>query len=108
MKIKHGVILAGLNRERMRYALMIADKVWKDKGRKEGITITSGLDGTHSAGSEPYYGLAVDLRTRYWGWKKKMKVAQELMNRLGEAYDVVVESNHIHLEAHMTDKATIT
>ena len=97
MKAKKGAVLAGLQIE-MRPALIGAEKVWKEYGRKEGVTITCGLDGIHSAGSLHYYGYAVDLRTWWWRWKKKTEIAQVLQLRLGDDFDVVVEKTHIHLE----------
>ncbi len=98
MKLKKGVILAGLRLE-MRPVLIASERIWKQFGRKEGVTITGGLEGTHSAGSLHYYGYALDLRTRYWlKKKKKLAVAKELREALGPDYDVVIHSTHIHAE----------
>ena len=61
--------------------------------------ITSAHDGTHMRKSLHYEGLALDLRTRYFRDKEdKIKFAQELRDRLGDDYDVVVERDHIHVE----------
>ena len=65
MEIKDGVVLAGLD-PCMRPAMVNAERIWKRFGRSEGVTITSGLDGCHSAGSLHYYGLALDFRTHYF------------------------------------------
>lgn len=97
MQIKQGVILAGLD-IRMRPALIAAERVWKEYGQPEGVTITCGLDGTHSAGSFHYYGLAVDCRTRYWDDMTTADVAQRLRYLLGGDFDVVIHSSHIHIE----------
>lgn len=94
MKIKLGVTIAGLDL-RMRPVLIAAEKIWKDFGQE--LVITSGLDGEHSAGSLHYYGLAVDLRTRYFLGEDKMKVTKLLRKALGSGYVVLAESTHIHV-----------
>ena len=81
----------------MRKALKRAERLWKEEGREEGITITCGLNGVHSAGSWHYCGAAVDLRTRYWDEAKQVRVHAELKRRLPD-YDVVFHGSHIHLE----------
>lgn len=97
MILKDGVILAGLN-IKMRPALIALEKVYKRLGRSEGVTITSGLDGVHSAGSLHYYGLAVDGRTHYFTEEEIDRAVAQLKNELGNNYDVVKESTHIHIE----------
>lgn len=95
MKIKEGANISGISLK-LRPALIAADKLWKEHG--EELVVTSGLDGTHSAGSLHYYGLAVDFRTRYWDTEEQRIVGQELREVLGEDYDVIVHSTHIHVE----------
>lgn len=99
MELKPGVILAGLDL-RMRPALLAAERIWREHGRPEGVTVTSGLDGVHSAGSLHYYGLAVDFRIRYWLRPESREVAQELRSALvsNAGFDVILESDHIHVE----------
>jgi len=95
MQIKDGVIIAGLQIE-MRKALVAADKIWKDLG--EELVITAGLEGAHSAGSLHYYGYALDLRSRYFDEASKMYAVDTLQTELGDDYDVVSHSSHIHVE----------
>ncbi len=100
MRIKAGVSLAGLKIE-MRDVLKAADLVWTHLGRKEGVTVTSGLNGLHSAGSYHYYGYALDFRTYYFGGVTKMDAWRRLKNRLkriSPCYDVAIEKDHIHVE----------
>ena len=81
----------------MKKPLRAAEAIWKSMGRSEGITITSGLDGTHTAHSWHYFGAAIDLRNRYFNEEDKGVV----MSRLREAlpgYDIVEHSTHIHIE----------
>ena len=96
MKIKEGASITGLHPV-MRPVLKASESIWVTHGRDEGVTITGGLDGTHSAGSWHYYGLAVDLRTHYFDDFVKKEVAADLIDALPE-YDVVVHSTHIHVE----------
>ena len=95
MKIKDGVIMAGLKLP-MRLALKVANEVYKENGQE--LVITSGLDGTHSAGSYHYFGYALDLRTRYFVHHIALKVAKEIQERLGSKYTVIFEGNHIHIQ----------
>jgi len=100
MNIKPGASLQGLHIS-MRKVLIHADSIWKAHGIEGGVTITSGTDGTHGAGSWHYYGLAVDLRTRdlIAAGISVPDVAKELDEALGNGYDVLNEGNHIHVEA---------
>ena len=98
MKIKPGVILSGLD-IRMRPVLQSADIIWKNHGQE--LTVTSGLEGTHSAGSLHYYGLAVDFRTYWWSETEALEVAQELQQALPD-HLVIHEATHIHVQARLT------
>jgi hypothetical protein len=95
MKIKDGATIAGLD-IRMRPALIAADKIWESLGQD--LVVTSGLDGTHSAGSLHYYGRALDFRTRYFSETDRHLAAARLREQAGEQYDVVEHSSHIHIE----------
>jgi hypothetical protein len=98
MKLKDGVILAGLNPV-MRQALIKSEEIWIYLGREEGVTITSGLDGCHSAGSYHYYGLAIDLRIKYFNEDQKADAFRLLVQSLSRSgFDVVMHSTHIHIE----------
>jgi hypothetical protein len=93
MKIKPGVILAGLQLP-MRLVLMEANRIWSELGQE--LAITSGLDGTHSPGSMHYYGYALDMRTRYFADGGR-EACSRLRSALPAAYFVQLESNHIHV-----------
>ena len=80
----------------MRKALKVADAVYKKYGQE--LTITSALDGTHSAGSYHYFGYAIDLRTFYYSDEIKIKVSQEIREQLGFKYTVILEKTHIHIQ----------
>ena len=95
MQIKEGANIQGMD-IKVRPILIIADKLWHKYGQE--LVITAGLDGAHSAGSLHYYGLAVDMRTRYFDKATQAKITAELKRRLGYNYDVVLHSSHIHAE----------
>lgn len=62
-------------------------------------TITSAEDGTHMTGSRHYTGDALDFR-RHESDARGLTdiIAEELTYYLGDAYDVVVEPTHLHVE----------
>ena len=100
MEIKPGVSVRGLQPE-MLLALMIADEKLKDRGFVR--VLTSGTEGEHGPGSLHYVGLAGDLRTGTGGILRPdaRKLTNEIRKALGgdnSEYDVVCESNHIHIE----------
>jgi hypothetical protein len=98
MKIKEGVIMNGLKFQ-MRHAIMMANQIWAEYGQE--LVITSALDSEHSPGSLHYYGYAVDLRTRYFDEKVKLKVIKELsdgLRLLDTGYRMVVHDTHIHID----------
>ena len=96
MILKEGVSLAGLHLL-MRPVLREAERIWKENGQSEGVTVTCALGGVHSAASWHYYGLALDLRNRYFSEGVKDKVAVELKQAL-PYYDILAHSTHIHVE----------
>ena len=101
----------------MKHAQKTADRIWKEHGRVEGVTITSGKNGVHGPGSWHYYGAAEDCRTNYhyrqcyhngsmedypiasgiWGDSERREVYEELKAALPE-YDVIWHDSHIHIE----------
>lgn len=101
LRLKRGVKLNGVQPELV-LGIMVAETVLNDEGYD--LTVTSLLDGTHSAGSLHYAGFAFDLRT--WADdagtqmddNEKQIIAEKLRNALGDEFDVVVESTHIHVE----------
>lgn len=95
MKLKKGVNPSGIRPELM-LALFIADGVWAGLG--EELVVTSLNDSFHSKTSLHYSGQGADLRTRYF--TDVEVAANELRTALGNNpnYDVIVESDHIHLE----------
>lgn len=95
MKIKSGVILAGIQIQ-MNPVLIEGEKLWKEHG--EELVITAGLDGVHANRSLHYPGYALDFRTRYFAKNQHQLIANKLKDQLGSEFDVIVHSTHIHVE----------
>ncbi len=93
--IKPGVDIAGIQPEMM-VALMEAQPLFAARNVK--LVITSVKDGKHGKGSLHYVGLALDLRTRHLTPMQKSDIAAELRTALGEQFDVVEETDHLHVE----------
>ena len=94
MFIKDDVKVKGLSVEIL-LALIVAQQVYRD--RNDRLTITSGTDGVHMAGSKHYSGNAVDLRLPQ-NPSIRADVVGQLRLRLNRDYDVVLEKDHIHVE----------
>ena len=69
-------------------------KIWN--GTDYEVTVTSGKDGIHSKNSLHYVGRAIDIRTR--DMKLPAYTARKLKIALGNNFDVILESDHIHIE----------
>jgi hypothetical protein len=93
VSIKPGVRVRGLSNEIL-LAIMIAESIYRET---EGtMVITSLTDGQHKAGSLHHTGEAVDLRLPLP--VTRLQVISRLKTALGAEYDVVLESDHIHIE----------
>ena len=91
---KEGVLLRGVKPE-LNLALQIAASYYDRKGIGD-MFVTSLLDGVHSRGSLHYVGYAADLRI--WNIDEVESFTEGLAEELGPEFDVVLESDHIHLE----------
>jgi hypothetical protein len=94
--IKSGADIRGLHLC-MRLVLKAVDSVYKRHGYD--TVVTSGLDGTHSAGSFHYYGFAVDFRTNHLPVEKIAVIVEDVTAALGEDYFVLFEGDHLHVDA---------
>lgn len=100
MRLKEGVRVYGLRPE-MVIALLAAYEVFHNLDAD--VVITSAIDGTHSRGSLHYCGQAIDLRIRHMKADEPQMAAVALRKSLGNDYDVVLESDHIHVEFQPKD-----
>lgn len=95
LEIKNTVELQGMQPELVP-AIIVANEVYAELGYR--CVITSVVDSKHSRTSLHYVGFALDLRTRDVPVEKHQAICAEIAARLGPQYDVVLESNHIHIE----------
>jgi hypothetical protein len=97
MQLKKGVVKDGVC-DQLWAALEYADQLKQRICGKE-LVVTSLLDGKHKKGSKHYSGEGADLRTRdmtptqLMTWFHALKAALDK-----QGFDVVLESDHIHLE----------
>jgi hypothetical protein len=77
-------------------ARLIAAHIWRQHGQE--LVVTSSSDGEHTDGSRHYVGDAEDYRTRYFDAPTQAKVAEELRERLGSEYRVILEPTHCHVQ----------
>ncbi len=99
--IKSGVDLRGLTPQ-MAIAYTIACKVYGQYA----CVITSGSDSKHGPNSLHYSGQALDLRTNNLPPQAVQSIVDRLKEALGAQFDVVLESDHIHLEWDVKEKPT--
>ena len=98
MSLKQGVIVEGSKPEII-IGMMICHSIFTKKGVP--FTITACRDGKHKVGSCHYSGDAVDIRlpSRYSPEEEiDLSVLVECREALGPNYDILLESDHIHLE----------
>ena len=77
-------------------ALMVAAQVYQTYDKP--FVITSANDGKHGPKSKHYRGDAVDIRTRHLSADEEINIAHEIAQSLGKDFDVVLESDHLHIE----------
>ena len=95
MKLKDGVKLEGVQWQ-VFHAALIVETVLETFGTA--LVITSCVDGKHLPHSLHYKGLAFDARSRDLAPQFQTQAREEMKKRLGPDYDVVLESDHYHIE----------
>jgi hypothetical protein len=93
--IKQGVRITGIRPELL-IAVMAAERVYNEAGHD--LTLTACIDGRHMAGSLHYSGQAVDVRTNDVPIAEVPKLVARIKACVGGEFDVLFESNHIHIE----------
>ena len=94
--VKPGVLPS--NQPEIERARRVVFEVWKRYGYS--VTVTSGEEphASHQAQSKHYVGLAEDYRTRDVAPSHLADMVADVRARLGSDYDVVLESDHLHIE----------
>jgi hypothetical protein len=97
MKIKDSTVkISGICTE-LAIALLMANEVYQKYGHE--MVITSIKDGKHMDGSKHYIGAGADLRIKNFNRVPTvMAVMDEIREKVGADFDVVLESDHIHIE----------
>lgn len=97
MKIyfKEGIKISGIDYMLLRAILIISD-LFSELSIT--LTITSVMDGVHKSNSLHYEGNAIDIRSFSIPIKFRKDIAKWISNKLGVHYDVIDESDHIHIE----------
>ncbi len=72
------------------------------------VVITSGTDGKHMTGSRHYTGEALDFRTSNLKSAQLQDFIEALRVRLGAGYQIIRESDHLHVEVQPPAPATST
>ncbi len=102
IRFKKGVSMRGV-RGAAFLILAKAESIWDKSLNNQDffgvdLVVTSARDGKHMIGSKHYEGMALDLRIRDFAKNEEKTAAKFLQRRLGRHYDVVLESDHIHVE----------
>jgi hypothetical protein len=95
LSLKPGVSLVGVNPALVIGAIVVAD-AYAEFGAD--CVITSAVDGQHSETSLHYAGQALDFRTWMLTETQQQELVAIVKERLGQDFDVVLETDHIHLE----------
>ncbi len=93
--IKPGVDVSVLSPQ-----ILLAIAEAREVYRKYGVdlTLTSGRDGVHGVHTLHKHGHAVDLRIWNLPEGSPPRATEQIAKALGEQFDVVLESDHIHME----------
>ena len=91
MQLKAGVKVQGIQPEMILACLVVVNWI-------PGFTMTSALDGVHSARSKHKLGYAIDIRTRNMTPEAAVSAAGGIKGALGSEYFVLLESDHIHIQ----------
>ena len=92
MLVKAGVDISRLKPEIRKILGTIDLIIWGIEKRE--MVITSTYEGSHCACSLHYANLAVDVRRSF----DNNSSYEEIKERLGKDYDVILERTHIHIE----------
>lgn len=95
MKIKSGVDIKGIQPEIV-VGLIVSNDVYRSATAE--FRLTSALEGVHMVGSKHGIGQAIDIGIRDLSSDKVLNMFAALKLNLGEQFNVVLESDHIHIE----------
>jgi hypothetical protein len=102
-QIKKGVRIFGQRPEMLKVDLVVTG-VFQEYGYD--AIQTGGVEGKHSRESFHYNGLASDYRTRHVAAELLKDMRDKIAARLPDDFDVILESDHIHIEFQPKDPLT--
>lgn len=97
MRLKGDTVKIQGIRPELLFAMFVVDQEFRDIAQEE-LVITSVVDGIHSRTSLHYSGAAFDCRIWNIATHKVNRLVPRIAEKLGIDFDVVLESNHIHIE----------
>lgn len=95
LSLKPGVQFWGIH-SRIVAALPVLEQIYSKFGQD--LVITSARDGVHKPHSKHYSGEALDLRTFNLTPLERPEAHFDIHTALGSDFDVVLETDHIHIE----------
>lgn len=98
MKVKGSAVRFDKLQPQIVFALVVAESIFEKMFPTQEMVITSVNDGAHMAGSKHYDGAAVDLRIAALNTLAVKQWVEALRAKLGRHFDVVLESDHLHVE----------
>lgn len=80
----------------MAVACQVVASVYAARGYD--CVITSAMEGRHGRASKHFIGHALDFRTRHVSDERRQPLRAAVAAALGPEFDVVLESDHLHVE----------
>jgi hypothetical protein len=104
LQLKDGVVIHG---NQYTNAILTAIQIAFGDHDIPVVYVTAGSDGTHGVNSYHYTHRALDVR--FWNVAVDLReaVAKTIRQYLPRFYDVVIESDHYHIEADAKKEATV-
>ena len=91
MQLKSGVRIQGIQPEMILACLVVEQHI-------PGFTMTSALDGQHSAKSKHKLGYAIDIRTHNLSPEEAVNATGGIKRALGSEFYVLLETDHIYIQ----------
>lgn len=96
VRFKAGVNAFGIHPRAWSAMMLCADIIYQTAGKE--CVFTSHSGDIHGEESYHYLAGAFDARTRHLTEEEQEGVAHRLARKLGDQWDVVLESDHLHVE----------
>lgn len=104
LRLKPGVALSGVQPE-IAIAIMVVDALYQDVGLE--LTVTSITDFVEGRVHNSFHPQGRAFDCRIWGLPTKQlqeDMVKRIKDALGPEFDVVLKSDHIHIELDVRDQ----